>query len=236
METLKIMKLAIMQPTYIPWCGYFALMDYVDKFILLDDVVFDTRSWQQRNKIKTANGELWLTIPVKKKNKSKQLLNNVEILNNEFTKKHLNSIKFNYSKTKYFSDYYPKLEEILNSENTLLCDLTIPIIEWIKETLSIETKIIRSSSIVGTAKKADYLVKICIENQANEYISPPGSKNYIQDTEAFKKNNITVKYFIYDHPKYKQQYGKFIPYLSFIDFLFNNGPNTKEIFKKISIQ
>ena len=107
------MKIGISQPTFFPWQGYLALINFVDEFIFLDDVQFDKRSWQQRNKIKQINKELLLTIPVISKGKRDQKINEVKINNNtNFIEKHLKSISLSYKKCKYFSDYYSKIENI----------------------------------------------------------------------------------------------------------------------------
>ena len=104
--------IAISQPTYLPWIGYFGLIMNSDTFIFLDDVQFDKRSWQQRNKIKSNIGEIYISVPVKTKGKSKQLFKDVEVNNRKFYISHLKSIKLNYSKTKYFDKIFPYFLEI----------------------------------------------------------------------------------------------------------------------------
>ena len=148
------MKLAIMQPTYIPWIGYFGLMHYVDIFVLLDSVQFERRSWQQRNKIKTFSGEKLLTIPVFKKGKRDQLINEVKVeLNTNFQYKHSQLIKQSYCNAPFFKQYYKKIFSDNWSEFELLNEITINLILRIKESLGIKTKIYKSSDLSSKGKK-----------------------------------------------------------------------------------
>ena len=118
------MRVGIMQPTYLPWAGYFEMISNVDLFIILDNVQFEKKSWQHRNRIRTSSGELLLTVPVNTVSKFSQLITEVQISRNtNFVRKHLTSIRNSYSKTKYFDQLFPELEQILNSNQNLLLDL-----------------------------------------------------------------------------------------------------------------
>jgi hypothetical protein len=220
------MKVAIMQPTYLPWIGYFALMKSVDVFILLDSVQFSKRSWQQRNQIKTEVGPKWLTVPVSSKGRSDQLIKDVQIdySTNKFPESHTGLIRQNYRDAHYFSDYSQGIFDILEKEHLLLSDLSTDLILLIKRLLGIKTTIKYSSDYVTSGSKAELLAELCEHVGAAEYVSPPGSKVYLDDSDAFSKKNISVTYFEYRHPVYKQINGDFLPYMSAIDFLFNCGP------------
>ena len=136
------MKVAIMQPTYIPWIGYFALMESVDVFIILDSVQFSKRSWQQRNQIKTESGAKWLTVPVISKGKKDQLISDVKIdYSNKFPESHINMIKQNYIKSKFFSNYSEELFNILRKKHKNLSSLSIDFILLIRDLLNIKTTI-----------------------------------------------------------------------------------------------
>ena len=127
------MKVAIMQPTYLPWAGYFAMMDRVDQFVLLDDVQFEKRSWQQRNRIKTANSLVWLTVPVLTKGKREQLIKDALIEKSAgFQEKHIKSMTLNYKKSLCFDHYSNDLFDILNKDHDKLSELTIELIKKIK--------------------------------------------------------------------------------------------------------
>ena len=223
------MKIAVMQPTFIPWVGYFALIHYVDKFVFLDNVQFDRRSWQQRNRI--ANGEkvLWITVPVKKKNLLSQNISDVLINDSKFKKKHLGTIRQSYSKSLYFNEFYNFFDKLLTKEFLRLSDLNIFIIKEICKILKINTSFEIAQNLKSTGKKDQLLANICHELRATEYITVEGAKNYIENSQEFKKKNIPVNFFNYNQIKYKRGNAKFIPNLSIIDLIFNCGYETKKL-------
>ena len=225
-------KIAMMQPTYLPWLGYFALMDAVDTFVYLDSVQFDKRSWQQRNKIKTANGVQVLTIPVFTKSLSAQLISEVRIdYSSRFPEKHIKTIELAYKKSRHFKAYFNEINEILNRKYDKLCDLNIALIDFLKTKLSIKTKCVKSSFFEISGKKAELLANICEELSADTYISPIGSRDYMEKSSAFHSRNITVMYNNYIHPKYSQMHQNFVEYLSCLDLLFNEGQESLEIIR-----
>ena len=218
-----------MQPTYLPWMGYFDLMDKSDVFVFLDDVQFEKQSWQQRNKIKTPNGEMLLTIPVKQK--LNQKIVDVEIdIKEKWEIKHNKSIRYNYNKAQFFDKYYSFFEEIYSEKWYRLAEFNINIIKWIMHQLKIETKLLRSSELNISGKKTSLIIDICKRLNADTYLSPMGAKLYIEK-ELFNKAGIKLEYQQFEHPSYKQLYGKFIPYLSVIDLLFNEGANSLTIIR-----
>ncbi|GAB0058357.1 hypothetical protein SIID45300_02706 [Candidatus Magnetaquicoccaceae bacterium FCR-1] len=226
-------KIAIMQPTYLPWIGYFALMDRVDGFVFLDTVQFERRSWQQRNRIKTPQGAIWLTVPVHNKGLRDQTICQVEIdLNRGFPSDHVRALELNYSKTPYFSKYMPEICAIITKSHTLLSDLTIELILFFQKSLEISVQTIRSTNLVNVGKKADLLVNLCKQLDATVYVSPPGSRQYLEDSDAFMQENIKVVYHQYHHPQYTQKFGSFVPYLSIVDLLFNCGPDSLTVLRE----
>lgn len=228
----KSIKIAIMQPTYLPWIGYFALMNYVDKFVILDNVQFNKRSWQQRNKILSASGPIWLSVPVFSKNNNLQLINEVQIDQmRNFYNKHLKAIKLNYTKSQYFDMYFYQLEKIFSSDYKYLIDLNLSLIKWIKDILNIKTKLILSSKMRSIGKREHLLLNICIEEGSNFYVSPLGSKIYLEKTNIFKENNIYIQYFNYIPKKYVQVYSNNDYFLSIIDMILNIGPQSIEFLK-----
>ncbi|CAB3290115.1 WbqC-like protein family [Methanocaldococcus lauensis] len=215
------MKVVILQPMYLPWMGYFGMIDVADVFVFYDDVQFSNQSWQQRNRVKTANGIVWLTVPVIKK--FGQRINEVRINNStNWRKKHWKTIKYSYSKAPYFKDYKDIFEEIYAREWNYLYELNIYIIKTITEILGLKTKFILSSELNVEGKKTDRLIRILKKINATEYISGPSAKAYIEP-EKFKRENIGLYWFEFNHPKYPQIHGDFVPYLSVIDLLFNVG-------------
>ncbi|MBU3635539.1 WbqC family protein [Polynucleobacter sp. es-GGE-1] len=223
-------NIAIMQPTYLPWLGYFGLMKSVNKFVILDNVQFSKRSWQQRNRIKTRNGESWLTVPVKNSGIREQLIYEVEIdYSNKFPINHIKSIQQNYSKHKFYCEYKEELACIYNANYKYLIDLNMALINFFRKILFIDCEIIYSSTLGCEGRNADLLAKICKKLLATKYISPPGSKDYLSKSNSFELAGIPVEYFQYSHPQYSQLYEDFIPYLSTLDLIFNCGIDSANI-------
>lgn len=215
------MRVVVLQPTYLPWMGYFGMIDLADIFVFYDDVQFSVQSWQQRNKIKTSQGWIWLTVPIVRQFGSR--INDTKINNStNWNKKHWESIKQNYSKAPFFRKYTPIFEEVYGSEWEYLADLNITLIKKMAEILGLETKFITSSELNIEGVKTERLLNTLKKIEANEYISGPGTKGYIE-VNSFKENNIKLYWYEYQHPVYPQIRGEFIPYLSVIDLLFNTG-------------
>lgn len=218
--------IAISQPTYLPWPGYFSLIRQSDHFIFLDDVQFDSRSWQQRNKILVNGKYFYLTIPIKKKGLKSQLIKECEIKDNKFFLDHLKIIKHNYSKAKYFDDFYFELEklntQIVNQKN--LSDVNILIIKKILEILKIKKKITKSSDSKIKGKKTEKLINLINLSKEKTYLSNTGAKKYLyEDLDKFNKKKIQVKILNFENKPYKQLHSNFVPNLSILDLLFNLG-------------
>ena len=226
------MKIAISQPTYLPWQGYFALIDYVDEFIFLENIQFNKRSWQQRNKIINNNKEIFLTMPVKTKGKYIQNICDVEIDSFEKHKmKHIISIKNTYSKCRYFDQYFVGFEKIFSKNYTKLSELNKDLIIHICKVLDIRTTISSDKIFSLSSKKTDYLKDICLKKKCDNYISTLGSKNYFGEAQYFPDTKIKIDFFDFKDSKYSQNSKNFISRLSIIDLLFNIGPNTLKYLK-----
>ena len=221
------MKIAISQPTFLPWAGYIGLIDYVDKFIFLDNVQFEKRSWHQRNNIKVNNQRYLVTIPVYSKKKRYQKINNT-IINYEskFIDKHIKTISQSYSKSKYFNLYSKKIFETLTKRKKNLAQLNIDLIRLFCEILDINTEFKCSSYLNIEKKKENLILEICKEFQCSYYISTLGAKEYLKNLSEFKKNNINVNFFDFENKKYKQIGLKFIDKLSILDVIFNLGKDS----------
>lgn len=223
-------RVAIMQPTYLPWCGYFGLMQAVDAFVVLDSVQFARRSWQQRNQIKSSQGAQWLTVPVVKKGKREQLISETEIdIFSNFSATHRKTIEANYRKAPFFNELSSGLFDCIEKSQPLLADLNIGIIKHCQNLLGIKTPLFYSSQMQGIGAKADLLASLCKELGATEYISAPGSKEYLDQSSAFKGIGVPVRYLHYRHPEYPQLFGDFLPYMSVIDILFNCGEQSAKL-------
>ena len=218
--------IAIMQPTYLPWMGYLAIIDRVDQFVFLDNVQFDRRSWQQRNRIKTPNGETILTIPVRSKGRRDQCIDEVEIdTAQDFAARHIRSIQHAYAKAPFYGQFAPDLFDQLKARADLLADVTIPVTGWLLRQFAIDTECVRASTLDVAGQKDALLCSISQQLGADTYLSPPGAANYLDQSDAFRDAGISVRYHIYEHPTHTQINGAFEPYMGAIDLLFNCGPD-----------
>jgi len=215
--------ISVMQPGYLPWLGFFELMNCCEKFVIYDDVDYDKNSWRNRNRIRTADGFIWLSVPVLTKGRSGQKINEVEIFRDQIWQhKHYKSIVQNYSKSPHFKEHQPFIEEIYNRQWAKLIDLDMEIIHYLMKTLAIKTKIIYSSELNIKGRKTQRLVAICKELNASVYISTNGAESYIEPL-LFERENIAFRFQDYQHPTYSQLYDGFISHLSVIDLIFNHG-------------
>lgn len=221
-----IKKVAILQSNYIPWKGYFDLINMVDEFILFDDMQYTRRDWRNRNKIKTPNGVIWLTIPVDVKGKYFQKIQDTVINDSDWPKAHWNSIVHNYAKAEYFQKYRDSFEELYSGINQpLLSQINYHFLRSICNLLSINTQISWSTDYEVTDGKTERLVSLCQQAGATEYVSGPSAKDYIIPS-IFAEANINLTFIDYSgYPEYKQLYPPFEHGVSIIDLLFNVGPN-----------
>jgi hypothetical protein len=218
-----------MQPTYLPWLGYFELIISSEVFIFFDDVQFEKKSWQQRNRIKTPNGELMLVVPVKTSGARFQKINETLIDNSDnWKRKHLKSIEVNYRKAPYFDKYFPKLEKIYAKDFEKLIDLNSEIIKFVLDELRVKTKLVYSSEIKARSGRDEKIIDICKGVGADELYDAAGAEEILDKT---KYDEIKLVFQDYKHPVYNQLHGDFVPYMSVIDLLFNEGEKSLEIIK-----
>ncbi len=225
-------KVAILQSNYIPWKGYFDLINIVDEFILYDDMQYTRRDWRNRNKIKTPQGLQWLTIRVEIKGKFFQKINETKVSEKDWAKKHWQSILRNYSKSKYFKDYKDIFEEMyLNCEEEYLSQINYKFITTINEILEIKTKLRWSNEFKLVDGQTEKLLGICKDCNAEIYISGPAAKDYF-DEELAKKENIKVEWMDYSgYKEYEQLNPPFEHRVSILDLIFNEGTNAKNFMK-----
>jgi len=223
---------AIVQSNYIPWKGYFDIINLVDEFILFDDMQYTRRDWRNRNKIKTANGARWLTIPVEVKGKYFQKIKDTKVSDAEWNRKHWKAIMHSYSRSKYFEEYREQFEELyLGCSENYLSRINYRFLTAICKIFGIDTKISWSMDYKLVASKTETLVDLCKQAGATEYISGPSAKDYI-DEELFRKEGIAFRYMDYSgYPEYNQLYSPFYHAVSIIDLIFNEGPNAQKYMK-----
>ena len=229
-----MMRVAICQPTYLPWLGYFDLIDQVDTFVVLDSVQFEKRSWQQRNRIKTPSGLSWLTIPVAVRGRFHQSISDVVICDPRFPQKHLRTLEANYARTEFFHAEFSGLSALLSNcaEGVPLAELNLSLIRWFAKLLGIHTRLILASSLAQEGKRTQLLANICQKLGATQYLSPIGSAEYLlSEMDFFAAVNAEVLFHTYVHPEYKQLFPPFVPYASTIDLIFNEGDRAMEIIR-----
>jgi len=221
---------AISQPTFLPWLGYFDLIDQVDTFIFYEDVQIEKQSWGVRNKIKSNHEFLYINVPLIKTNGFKENhYNNTQISKDlRWRIKQIKSIKQFYSKADFYNENIEFIEEIIiDQTKTILSDFNEGIISKISQRIGIQTKFIKSSELKSNySKKDERLVEICKELNADSYISPLGSYEYIEKNNqygAFLNSGIKIIYNDFKHPVYRQLGYDFLSHLSIIDLLFNVG-------------
>jgi hypothetical protein len=217
------MKLAAMQPHFFPWCGYFGLLDFVDEFVILDDIQFSKRSWQQRNKINLSNEPFLLTVPVLSKNKFNQIIKDVEIDNlSNYKNKQKKILSDAYSSRPFFEKYFIEISKIYDKEHKLLIDLNLDILNFFIKVLKINTKLIFKSKLNIYSKKENMIKDICELRGCSEYISPMASKEYLN---LLKIENLKFKIYYYEFKStpYLVNKGTFLPQLSCIDLIFLKG-------------
>lgn len=220
-------KAVILQPTYLPWIGYFDLIKKSDVFVFLDSVQFEKRSWQQRNRIKTPHGWIWLTVPVKEEFKR---ICDTEINNSvDWATKHWKTIYHSYARAPHFGEYKDFFEQTYHMRWKYLVDLNVHIIKYVASSLGLEPNFQFSSKMDVHGKKQQLLIEICKKVGANVYLANVGSRKYIGEGEEFKEAGIKLEYHEFKHPIYPQLFGDFVPYMSAIDLLFNVGHDSAKL-------
>lgn len=221
------MRVVINQSNYLPWKGYFDLIHDADLFIFLDDVQYTHRDWRSRNRIKSAQGSLWLTIPVG--NARNLFVNEVPLPSGEWRNDHWNSIRHAYSKSRYFSKYAAFFSEIYSKPRwATLSEFNQFLIKTIaRDHLGIQTKFIDSADLNVTETKQDRIIALLKAVGAKTYISGPAAKAYL-DPLRFADEKIELIWKDYsNYPEYPQPHGPFDHAVSIIDLLFAVGPKAR---------
>jgi len=230
------MILTAHQPVYLPWLGLFHKIALADLFCYFDIVQYQRKDYNNRNKIKTSNGELWLSVPVESKNHLNKNVSKILIVQGNWVKKHLKSIELNYKKTPFFKDYFPELRSILiNESKNSLGHLNLKLLEYFMECLSIDTPIVKAGDYSFDGIGSDLVLDMCVRLGADSYIFGEQGKNYA-DVKAFKEAEIVVEFQNYIHPVYRQMGRDFLPYMSIIDLLFNEGDKSFDMLMSNNIE
>ena len=229
------MNVVILQPSYIPWRGYFDQIRRADLFIFYDDVQYDKHGWRNRNQIKTAQGKQWLTIPVHSAGVTQGVpIRDVKIDQGKpWAKNHLKALTISYSKAPYFKKYLPLLESFYDRRDESIADFTIETtIALTRELGNNHTRFMRSSELDGIdGQKTNRLIQILKRVGATHYISGPSAQDYIE-AEKFAAVNITLEFMTYDYPEYPQLYPPYDPFVSVLDLLFMVDSDAGKYFEK----
>lgn len=215
---------AIMQPTFMPWLGYFALMDAADNFIYLDDVQYSKQSWQTRNRIKSSQGELMLSLAISRQS-TKSSIKDVRLAAKNNHVKLMKSLKGNLGKAPYFELAESIIEQSYVESEGYLAKFTMGIANRMADVSGITTeRHIASELPINSMDKNSRLLAFCEYLSADSYLSPIGSYAYLSECNPFHDSPIQLSFQNYSHPEYPQAYGEFLPYMAGIDAFAWVGP------------
>lgn len=225
--------LAVLQPGYLPWLGFFDLLDRADIFVIYDDVDFDKNGWRNRNRIKTGQGVSWLSVPVLTSGRSGQLVNETVIDKNQlWQRKHIRSIREAYAKAPYFKEHIEPLEELLGRPWERLVELDMALITLMASWLGLSGKRVVASSGLGIPRgRNERLLAMCERFGTDIYLSGNLAQSYL-DVDAFAQQGVAVEWQDYVHPAYNQLHGPFEPHLSTLDLIFNEGPASLDVIRR----
>ena len=223
------MILTAHQPVYLPWLGLFHKIALSDLFCYFDIAQYQTKDYNNRNKIKTNAGELWLSVPVESKNHFEKSVGQIAIVQNGWQRKHIKTIKLAYQKAAHFHRYMDELEEILlRDSQTTLSALNFSLLCFLMRCLDIQTPIVKASDYDFQGNKSDLVLDMCLKLKASSYIFGAQGRDYA-DVEKFESQGVRPFFQDYQHPKYQQIQDDFLPYMSVIDLLFNEGEASRGI-------
>lgn len=224
------MIISINQPAYLPWLGYFERIARSDLHVVLDHVQFEKNSFTNRNKIRTSNGEIWLTVPLATKGR----FGNLEISrlqfapNNLWQKKHWDTLCMNYRKAPYFEQYLQSYESLYKTEWDSFMPMLRALLHQHLDDLGIDTRLVYSSEIKPKGTKSDLILNLCERAGATCYLSGALGRDYL-DEKIFSRAGISIAYQDYKHPEYRQLQGGFKPCMGILDLIFNEGPHSLSI-------
>lgn len=232
MTTAK--TVAIVQSNYIPWKGYFDLINSVDEFILYDDMQFTRRDWRNRNKIKTPKGAQWLTIPVQVKGKYFQAIKDTLVSDEGWGEKHWRTLEHNYARAPHFRDYEEIFKPIYFSGEKHLSQINHQFLTAICGLLNINTKVSWSMDYELAEGKTERLVSLCQQAGADHYISGPAAQAYMEES-LFSDAGMKLSYMDYsDYPEYPQLDPPFTHYVSILDLLFMVGADATQYMRSFN--
>jgi len=233
------MKIGALQTAYLPWLGFFDQIYQCDLFIIYDDLQYTKKDWRNRNRIKTSQGPMWLTVPLASHGALKKKILDMEIAPTPgWARAHWGALKMNYARAPFFSRYRGFFQDLYQHRWTHLAPLNRAIIDYCLSRLKIRTPVIYSSQsrleedylswCRGRTDATERIIYICTRFGAQRFFGGPAGKQYIKEN-LLDRAGICMEYHHYPHPCYRQCFGPFIPYLSIVDLLFNEGDESLSI-------
>lgn len=225
------MILAAHQPCYLPSVEFFHKLSIADVFVLADDVRYTTNAEINRTKIKTAKGECWLTVPVLTEGRAGQLIHQVEIDNQQnWRDKHWKTLQMNYAYAAYFDHYADFVEDLFHSKESplTLLEFNLAIIDYLRIALNLNVKVVRSSTLNVRSTGVDWIFGIAEALGADVYLTSSTFSTYLSK-KVFEGRGLHLNFIEIPSVRYYQQFGDFIPGLSVVDLLFNEGERSRGI-------
>lgn len=223
-------RVGILQSNYVPWRGYFDLMDDCDVFIVYDDVQYTKSDWRNRNKLKTRTGTTWMTVPVRRSGLATRIDEAMIDWTKDWTEKHRHLVIENYCGAPYFEEISSAFFEVLDRRHLRLSALNVALLRTIAARLDIETKIVLSSELYPHGGKTDRLISLVKSVGGDIYLSGPSAESYL-DRDAFQRAGLALEYKSYDYEPYQQLWGAFDGAVSILDLLMNTGPAARRYLK-----
>ncbi len=212
----------ILQPGYLPWLGYFDQMARADVFVHYDDAPLDRHGWRNRNRIKTAQGIRWLTVPVHASGQPPMREVRIDE-SSPWRRKHIETLRQAYARAPYAREWLGAIETILARPHRFLMDLDLAFVELLRGAFGIDTPVRFSSEMKATGDRNGRLIGICREAGADRFLEGDAGHAFI-DEPRFADAGVSVRFHAYRHPTYRQLHGSFASHISAIDLLLNEGP------------
>lgn len=233
------MKIGALQTAYLPWLGFFDQIYRCDLFIIYDDLQYTRKDWRNRNRIKTSQGPMWLTVPVVAESAHKKRICDIEIAPDmRWAARHWKALKTNYARAPFFSRHSHFFHDLYASQWKYLAPLNREIIDYCLNQLKIRTEVLYSSESCieqdylrqcgGKTDATERIVFICNRFGAKSFLEGPSGKQYLKEN-VLEDAGIILQYHHYPHLRYRQRFGKFIPCLSIVDLLYNYGDESLAI-------
>jgi hypothetical protein len=234
-------RIGALQPGYLPWLGFFDQIARCDLFILYDDLPYTRRDWRNRNRVKTPRGPLWLTVPVVNEGLSRKAIREVEIRDDDhWQRRHWRILQANYARAPHFPDHRHFFAELYARPWRRLVDLDVEIIAYLRAALGIKTDVVLSSTegleaafLRSRPERVDATDRIrflCERLGADHFLEGARGRAFL-DPARLAAHGITLEFHDYVHPRYRQLFGPFIPYLSVVDLLMNHGEQSLPILR-----